>query len=35
MEFKKTYISEVKFNYEEIKAERSRAADREFDADGI
>ena len=35
MEFKKTYIPEVKFNYEEIKAERLRAADKEFDADGI
>ena len=35
MEFKKTYIPEVKINYEEIRAEKSRAADKEFDADGI
>ena len=35
MEFKKTNIPEVKFNYAEIKGERSRAVVREFDADGI
>ena len=35
MEFKKNNIPEVKFNYEEINSERSRTADREFDANSI